>query len=465
MKLLKRLSFFALVSVFLWGCSQNDKGGLNANLPPETDVFISTRDTLNQTASIQKISWDGRDPDGVVIGFYYTWKENPAPADWEFTKDRTKTFPLEILGNDTTYIFQIKAVDDDGAEDPSPAVQRFPIKNTAPTINWTAVSRIPDTTFTVATFIWTASDIDGDNTIDRFEYTLDGDSANWKTLPGYQRSLTLNEQDGLTPGDHSFSIRAIDIAGAKSPTIRMPQNPDNLWHVKAPKGRYLLIDDFQVESSVSGSPDAYYKKMMNNVVVPKGENFSYWNIEDLFPASTVQFKETISLFDRVIWYTDISQEADEHFIAAQVAIPAFLNNGGKIIYTTMFTESFGTQGDPLAFSPVKSLEGDYRCFPGNQFLPQADFNTIFPDLPALPDLKVSKFFAGVKSLVPKAGAVPLYRFDDPSSPPVDPLFVILGRNDNTGQYDFVFSATPLHQLNGNNNLDDFFDIILNDVFK
>ena len=101
-----------------------------------------------------------------------------------------------------------------------------------------------------------------------------------------------------------------------------------------PAGRYLLIDDYANESSVSDFPDRYYNTMLTELLAQTGESFSRWNIEEQFPASIVQFKETLLLFDRVIWYTDLVKVSDEHFIAAQIALPDFLVNGGKIIYTT-----------------------------------------------------------------------------------------------------------------------------------
>jgi len=61
---------------------------------------------------------------------------------------------------------------------------------------------------------------------------------------GYLRSITLNADSGLTAGEHSFTIRAIDIAGARSELIRMPENLGETWYVKEPRGRFLLIDDF-----------------------------------------------------------------------------------------------------------------------------------------------------------------------------------------------------------------------------
>ena len=464
----KSILLFTILALLI-SCSEGKVNTPLGNLPPETDIFVASQDTLNYTQSTQHIFWDGRDPDGFITGFYYSWVENPQPSDWTFTTEQSRVFPLKITGEDTIYLFQVKAVDDEGLEDPTPARQNFPIRNSPPELKWTLASLIPDTTFTVATFIWKVSDLDGDSTIDHFDYTLDDDTLNWRRIPGYLRSITLNADSGLSEGPHSFTIRAVDIAGAQSEVLRMPENAGDFWFVKEPRGRYLLIDDFENESATVGYPDAFYKGMMGRVVVPQGENYSYWNIEEQFPASNEQFIQTLNLFDYVIWYTDISRETDEHFIAAQLAVPQFLNRapreGGKIIYSTMFDQNFGTQGNPLGFTPVSALSvEDYRCFPGNIYNPDSLFFSAFPNILTLPVLKVSEFFVGIKALIPKSTAVPVYRFQNPSPPNDTPLFIIIGRNDNTGLYDFVFSATPLHQLKGNNNLDDFFDIVLNEIF-
>jgi len=449
--------------LFLLGCEAKLTGELQPNQPPETYVFLQSSDTLNATRSVQTFFWDGRDPDGFVVGFYYTFKLNPAPEDWEFTTERSKTFALKITGTDTTYQFQVKAVDNDGAEDPTPAMQTIPVLNSPPSIGWTQLSRVPDTTFTVTSFVWKASDPDGDSTIAYFEYALD-DTTQWQRIEGFKRSITLNADDGLTEGDHAFFIRAVDIAGARSQTIRMPDDPSKFWYVKEPRGRYLLIDDHSVESSGSGFPDAFYKNLMKNLLAEFGEDFSYWNIEKLFPESQTQFIETMKLFDRVVWYTDIITETDPHFIRAQIAIPEFRKKGGKLIYSVQFNSGFGGQGDPLAFSPVDTLGISYNFISSNRiYYPDSAFARAFPDLPPLPELKVSKFIVGLIALAPKATSIPMYRYDDPKRED-DPIFIMVGRNDNTGEYDFVFSGTPLHLLRGNNNIEEFFRIILKDLF-
>lgn len=460
---LKFTGLAVLLLLLLWGCDEKITGEFNPNLPPETEIFLSSEDTLNYTQSVQTIYWDGSDPDGFVTGFYYTFTENPAAADWTWTSERFGVFPLALSGTDTIYRFQVKAVDNHGAEDPSPARQLFPIINSPPTLRWATGSSLPDTTFTVANFSWVAADPDGDATIDHFEYSLD-DTSNWIELPGTRRSLNLNESQGIVPGEHAFYLRVVDIAGAKSSILRMPEDPSRNWYAKAPQGRYLLIDDFEAETNTVGRPDAYYRGMLTEVLTPLGESFTYWNIEEQFPSSTVQFTETLKLFDRVIWYTDLIEVSDEHFIAAQIAIPQFRANGGKLILTVQFNRNFGQQGDPLAFSPVDSLGRSFNFILTNSaYNPDPAFANAFPGLPPLPALSVSSIIVGSIALKPKANSIPMYRYDDPAGTD-DPLFILTGQNDNTGEYDFIFSGTPLHYLRGNGNLNEFFTIVLRDFF-
>lgn len=473
------MKYYSLVSIFfstilvvgllIFSCAEDITGEFNQNIPPETSVFVQA-DTLNLTPSVQTIYWDGSDEDGFIIGFYYTWsgEDNPPLSDWIWTTNRSETFPLVIIGTDTSYRFRVKAVDNDGAEDQDPAEQWFPIRNSPPTISWTTLSAIPDTTFTVASFVWRASDLDGDSTIVAFEYSLD-DTLDWETISGTNRQLTLNADSGLTVGDRAFYIRAVDVAGSRSPTIRMPEDPNEFWYVKNPQGRYLLIDDYLDESFNSSYPDAFYQALLDSLLPLLGQDYSYWNIEEQFPSSVIQFTETLLLFERVIWYTDFIQESDPRFIGAQVAIPQFRNDGGKIIYTVKFNQGFGSQGDPLGFTPVDSLGRSVRVNPSSLYYVDSAY-TSHPDFPdplfPLPELKSSNpgVLFGLLEFKPKASSVPMYRFDDPNSTN-DPLFIMVGKNDNTDEYDFVMAGTPLNQLNGNNNVAELFRTIFEDIFQ
>ncbi len=174
MSKIRSASYIALIlsgMLALWNsCADSITGEKNTNLPPDSFIFVQTvgNDTLNPQRSVQRIFWDGRDPDGFIKGYLYTWKDNPGDADWIYTTEQNQLFALEITGVDTQYTFMVKAIDNLDLEDPTPARQLFPIINSQPEIDWSVNSRIPDTTFTVASFSWQAADPDGDLTIVSF---------------------------------------------------------------------------------------------------------------------------------------------------------------------------------------------------------------------------------------------------------------------------------------------------------
>jgi hypothetical protein len=456
-------AIIAVISVFIVSCEQEITGKRAANQPPETFIFIESvdDDTLNAQQSVQRLYWDGRDPDGFVQGFLYSWEEAPTESDWIFTTSQSELFPLEITGMDTTYTFRVRAVDNENLADPTPAEQLLPIINSPPSVEWIVNTRIPDTTFTVASFAWAASDPDGDLTIDYFEYALDTPDE-WRSIPGLRRSLTINADSGLVPGNHILFLRAVDIAGAYSNVIQMPDLGS--WYVKEPSGSFLLIDDYEAESVSAGTPDAYYKELVPKILAETGTStgYDYWNIKKLLPPSRTQFTETLKLYDRVLWYSDLVKESDANFIAAQIAIPEFRQAGGKLVYTLQFNTGFGELGNPLEFSPVDSLGQQYNFVrTGDVYYPDTQFAQTFGF--DLPELKVTNFIFGLIAFKPKVTAIPMYRYDDPNRED-DPMFVLLGFNDNSKEYDFVFSGTPLHLLRGNNNLDELFIRIYKDIF-
>jgi hypothetical protein len=235
-----------LILLLVLACSKDFSDNPKPNQPPDTFISFFTENELNATISRQTISWWGDDPDGIVVGYIYTFKESPENVeiwsidsphpDWTFTTKTTETFNLKLSGADTVYTLLVKAIDDNHATDPTPAVQRFPIINSNPQIEFPVGTDVPETTFTVASFTWTASDLDGDDTIAKFQYILDDttDDDNWIELDAATQSITLTFADGLSGGEHIFYLRALDIAGASSKIIRMPRTEDDMWFVKEP---------------------------------------------------------------------------------------------------------------------------------------------------------------------------------------------------------------------------------------
>ena len=233
-----------LVAVPL-GCSKSDPSGLTNNIPPETQLSFApdAGDTVNYRV---RMNWFGWDPDGEVTHFLTMWDS----LGWEYTVATDSVFVVST--DDTTgganqsyehHTFSVKAVDNDGAEDPTPASVSFTAENIFPD---TEIIEGPATvSWPFVTFEWEGSDPDGE--VAGFGYRLlirDGlDYVEYAS----EDSLTSDEttaEFGPLGGDFRFEVWSIDDQGARDVTPAQW-----LFHVY-----YWGPTQFHVTSNVFGGP-------------------------------------------------------------------------------------------------------------------------------------------------------------------------------------------------------------------
>ena len=80
------------------------------NNPPNTYSFLYPDSTISSQPSRLSVHWSGDDPDGFIVGFYFSWDN----VNWTFTTNNDSLFALQIGVVDTNYIFQVAAVDNGG---------------------------------------------------------------------------------------------------------------------------------------------------------------------------------------------------------------------------------------------------------------------------------------------------------------------------------------------------------------
>ncbi|MCG3118237.1 MAG: hypothetical protein ALAOOOJD_00400 [bacterium] len=440
----------AATTLFFAACEKDLPDQPKANQPPETHVFLKPDSVLATTTSRQTIYWWGDDPDGFVSGFIYSFAANPVEvtqwdeknpaADWKFTTANQQIFNLTFSRLDSAFVLRVRAVDDQKLVDPTPATLRIPVANSPPVVSFVANTDIPDTTFPVAAFAWTGSDLEGEETILKFQYALDDTAAGkWRDLPPAQKSIILKEADGITPGNHAFYLRAIDLAGAVSKIARMPKALGKTWHVRAPHGKVLVVDDYK---PFDGGTE-FYKAVLDTVVgahsvldIRIDRNVD--NRPDFLPASGQALGETMKLFSVVIWYA----ETLEHLAEAQSAIPLFLNAGGKIFFSTLFERGFTSDAGELEFSPAQELGGEIDRLDNNLLISP---DSTRADLPALRTQRILSF---VRTVSPKPTASVLYRLPPSTTTPPrwtgTPAVAVMNLPRS-----FVFMTLPLHHLNRN----------------
>jgi len=287
------------------------------------------------------------------------------------------------------------------AIDPVGAVQTFPIRNTPPTIallpnpnDPNAPQKLPDTTFTVVTVGFKGSDPDGDNTLASYSLALNDTSVTgtWVNVSLRDTIITLvvprvrsdaatttvtadlytgkflgRRLIGQVPNlklsaENALFVKAKDVAGEYSPTLRLPGASEH-WYVKRPQGRALLVGDYIAPDAQRAR--AIYLEALGSAS-GAGISVDVLNIGTGLPASdkaagrfgpfVPQFVDpalvqTFLLYDYVIWYTDQLPSLG----VAQISIFPFLQNGGRVIFSTTFLTTIDSRGGLRDFAPIDSV--------------------------------------------------------------------------------------------------------------
>jgi hypothetical protein len=379
--------------------------------------------------------------------------------------------------------------------DDRPAKLVFPIKNTPPSVEFAMVGEflgtrfdVPDTTFPIVSFQWIASDIDGDETISEFWVALN-DTTDWVIVPGQFRFLTLLAQNfsqddtvadalvipsstqtlGRVPVQGSlkmrlnrnnvFYLKARDIAGAFSKTIRMPAE-GKTWFVKRPKGNLLIVADYGiVDNSIK-----FYKSIFDTLVAG---NYDVWDLRIgsryprrgilVPPFPRVDFAEVLVRFYKyVVWVA-----SDEtNFDIAAISLPRFRNQGGKVLFSFILPQST-TPGFDVgkALSDLSGVVDSVSSMPLTGFVPsgtrilnynpensseRSDYPILVRDSPADNPEDGGKIVAYLRKLYPSAVAYPIYWLE-PRSAWNNLSFAVGVESNDKG---FVLVGFPIYRFNG-----------------
>ncbi|MDR3668629.1 MAG: hypothetical protein P4L35_17450 [Ignavibacteriaceae bacterium] len=492
--MLNKFTLFLLLAglTAFYACKDKLVDNPNPNQPPTTKIFLNPDSTISLQQSNIHLYWSGDDPDGTVMGFYFSWDG----IHWSFTTKNDSLFSLQIGAVDTIYSFRVAAVDNSGSGkyisdvyqngihfgpepftdlngngkwdagepfvdigliDPHPARLKVPIKNTAPTVAWDALSTHPDTSYTAMTFGWDAADIDGDanhgvNTIQSIHIALN-DTNKFVSLNGTVSVVTIRTSgnplmDIYINGDvtdqpvdsaghkiqlaglafnsnNIFYVQAQDISGAKSPWISSATQPKSNpgWFVKKPQGTIGLVNNY----AAYDNPGNFYPEMMDSI------NYKY-DVIDLvnqtLPYINITFLETVKLFKGILWYTDNNPSLD----LANATVQKISAAGVKIFFTMLFPQTLDVVSQVQGFLPIRSDSSSYLAIIApNKII--SDTNHVYPTL------KVSTSFPRVRAFFLNSGDIPIYYF------PNKELAGFIGFENSDKSIFFI--GAPLHKMIGN----------------
>ena len=488
MKKVLLISTILFSFVFLLSCGEDFIDNPAGNNPPETSIALFPDSTIAPQPSRLKVAWWGDDSDGLIVGFYYTWDG----ITWTFTDENEILFSLQIGAGDTTYAFKVSSADnggngiydnrvfqngidfgpepfidsngdsiynngekffDIGLVDPTPATLDFPLKNTAPTIEWNSLSTIPAISFPVMSFGWNVDDLDGLSTILKINIALNDttDPNNIVALDGSVRTITLRTKEfnssnpkmeiliegietnifyeklpGLKFDDYNkFYVQAVDISGATSQFISLPDT-GKTWFVKKPKGEILIMDDY----STSDGAAAFYDAMMDSLgLTGKYDVYDYLNQKP--PYTNVTFLQTLKLFKYVLWYSDNNPSLD----LAASSVQTFIDAGGKIAFSMQFPQTV----DPVLLQGFLPINTD-TIYTRTSLLPNTIISADTTD-PVYPQLTTITSLFRIKSFyLNPNGAIPIYYF------PNNEMRGFIGFFNNTKS--LFFYGLPLSKSNG-----------------
>jgi hypothetical protein len=579
---MKNVSLYIALLAFgliLGSCQKDLPNQPKANQPPVTRLWLSSPVMLNETSSRQHAYWYGEDPDGYVKGFLIATPESVAAASvsfpdtfsysWTTRNDSILSLPLikarslfTIVARAVDNTFPDAAVLPEGAAirltpqpfwdvntnriydagdkllpglsssiDRKSAAQLLPIKNTPPRVFFavnpvdSATYQQPDTTFTVASFAWYGTDVDGDNTISAYRIALNdsGPSKRWLSLSGTVKFITLIAPRSVTDGAageveadvytgtfptmqfrgkvqglkldavNVLYLQAKDVAGDSSSTITMPSTPaTKKWYVKKPKSKMLVVSDYnQNDKTIALNT---YAAAIEGAL--PGKDYSKFDILDVGYGLTSLEKQnqltnqkygvlvptymnpalvhTLKLYDVVLWMSDLYPS----YLPAQVGLFNYYKYGsGKVIFTTTFSANivFAEVKALNDFAPIDSVSTDGNS--STTLHTNADgrmpirtkvlsLSSGFPEL-AFDTITTGSFHTfNWRRIYKQTSAQYLYQLD--SSKFYTTPFRYAGRPEVgviNNERSFVLIALPLHKLNGGNkNLSLFFKRVMVDEF-
>jgi hypothetical protein len=327
------------------------------NLPPETGLAI-TGDSLATTLYKVHLKWWGSDTDGEVAGFQYKWTGPPGSetyeleTEWTYTSFTKNTFLLPVPDSLSSYLFEVRAVDDQGLVDPTPAAQEYPFYNNRPTVTIRFREVLPDSAWPVLPFGWESTDPEGDSTIARHLIWVKGREGTPKEVPGDADTVLLLPADIDTFGAVTVCIQAVDEAHGASAADSF----DIYFHKI--QGSILLVDDFDPGATPIVNPDAFYRGLLTARVGE--ESYTVLDLKTRAFDSNLRFAGFLTAFDHVVWYTGTRQRsvlADParftQMTLADSGLGAFLMRGGNLFMESL--NAVGTYGGLTPGFPARYM--------------------------------------------------------------------------------------------------------------
>ena len=385
-----RIHFFWFCSLLfavvlgLDACRVDPEGSTTPNAPPETHTVVDTiiRDSNQRFSSLVALRWWGSDPDGVIRGFELRDQET---GEWKFTAATDSIVQIRIPEGETTYdySFEVRAVDNDEARDPSPARLVVPVKNSPPEmavdLSGNEATR-PTNTLPVLKYSLQASDLDGASNLKHIELcfqdtarapliippdvttvtlvALDAraDSTDFQVLVGNAQDEASEPIVGAGLGQevqlYARSVDLTDTASAWAASSKVM--------VRKQSSRLLLINDYP-NGSLLKAKDQFYREQFGKAL--RSTSLDTIDLLHLsaysaggklrreLPVDKQVLSRIFNLYDGIFWYAN----NDTALLNIRSTTGPFFDAGKKFFFVSAFGITTEAREGSFDFTPIDSL--------------------------------------------------------------------------------------------------------------
>ena len=447
---LPRLAAALLMAAALGACDAGFDGAATDNRAPETELSVRSADLTvdlgeRRLVSTVRLAWSGTDPDGVVTAYEVRAYQSGAAADggWARTTRRDSTILLPIpLGQDTANVaVEVRAIDNDGAVDETPARTVFPIRNSDPELSLSRTEVPPDTTWPVLSFAFAAQDPDGELNLAAVEIALNDTLAAAARLPADATFATLVAADPAAsvtdarvfvgrgfnstaitlPGlmldaDNRVYVRAVDQAGASSEWRAYPDedDPAAALYVRRVGSPVLLVNDYRATANGPSPLAAPTLQLSRGALARYGTTgYDEWDLSrtpqvtsnprfsDELPATAdPTLRRTLALWDRIVWVSNraTNSASGNNLPLAAGVLDLFFEEGGRMLVHVPITLPQGADGgtanaaiDILPLRELVEYPEGARAFVAQAGTPLRGTTPVPGAGRALPQLRASRF--------------------------------------------------------------------------
>jgi hypothetical protein len=478
----KLILIFVLIGMVVISCRKDFEGEANAQSAPETYAVVDSvkRDTNNLLTTTVTGHWWAESKTGFIKGYEVSIDNQQT---WQFTINQSGTYLLNLpIGFDRGNLpIYVRAIDNEGQTDPTPAKMVFPVKNTPPTIEFDYSIGKKATTLPAFRYNWIPADVDGPTDIQSIEIVLNDTNKIPLTVPGntiaasFAADLKSGSVDTVcsvflnvktTPYTDKLNgilynqinrvyIRSVDRVGSKSAWV-----VDSI-RIKKPVSDILMINDYR---SSKTAVQTFYHTQLTALGGAYNVYDTVQSIIDELPSDEFTTEKTLYYYSKIIWYSD---DPNSSLALARLITDKFFLNGGRMFMSVELPNDFPAVSEYFSFTPVQELvvppNGTIlRMNTGAEMTPYIA-GAGWPVLKATTILSSARPFvtfsasSGTFTYDSICGANLLAQSTSGTVPWTGPSNVMSKRKKlSNGKTDMIFVSLPLNRLNGNNNMDSLF---------